>query len=355
LSSFSWTFGRRFALRIHDTPTSAANPTPARFLTPLDGLLLLMTLVWASNFTVVKLAFTQFPPHAFNAIRLLLASVLFLVAIALRRRPSAPTRAEAAQVTGTASPAPPESARPAAGGITPRDWAALAGLGLVGHLVYQASFMGGLARTTVANSSLIIGSTPVAIALATAALGHERVTRMHWAGVALSVFGIYLVAGQGFALGGPGMVGDLLMVVCVVCWTIYTVAARPLLSRLTPLVVTGYSMALGSVMYLPVGLPDLLTLDWGAISPGAWVALVYSATFALCVAYLIWYTAVQRIGNTRTAIYSNMVPVLALAMAVVWLGERVDIFKIAGAAAILSGVAVTRLAARREPTGPVET
>ena len=68
-----------------------------------------------------------------------------------------------------------------------RDWAALAALGVVGHFVYQWLFMSGVARTSVANSSLIFGCTPVTVALLSSALGHERITPVRWAGVALSL------------------------------------------------------------------------------------------------------------------------------------------------------------------------
>ena len=54
-------------------------------------------------------------------------------------------------------------------------------------------------------------------------------------------------------------------------------------------------MAVGTALFVPLGLPGLLVLNWREISFGAWAGLVYSAIFALCVSYLIWYTAVQRI------------------------------------------------------------
>jgi len=79
------------------------------------------------------------------------------------------------------------------------------------------------------------------------------------------------------------------------------------------------------------------------VSRGTWIALVYSALFALCVAYTIWYAAVREIGNARTSVYSNLVPVVALLTAVIFLHEPLSGRKLAGAAAVLIGVALTRL------------
>jgi drug/metabolite transporter (DMT)-like permease len=217
--------------------------------------------------------------------------------------------------------------------------------GLVGHFVYQLCFMIGLDKTTAANSSLILGCSPVVVALFSAALGHERVRPAHWAGAALSVVGIYLVVGRGARLGGASLVGDLLTICGLFCWGAYTVGAKGLLDRHSPLEVTGYSMAIGTVPFVLVGLGELRRLQWPNVPIGAWSALVFSAIFALFVAYLIWYVAVQRIGNLRTAMYSNVTPIAALAFAVTWLGEHLRPVEIAGALAILTGMALTRLTA----------
>ena len=117
------------------------------------------------------------------------------------------------------------------------------------------------------------------------------------------------------------------------------------MARMSPLVVTGYSMAIGCVFYLPFAWPAIRRVGWGSVSSHAWWAVALSAVFALCVAYMIWYTALERIGNTRTSVYSNMVPIAAMLVAWLWLGERIGPSKLAGAAAILIGVALTKIQA----------
>ncbi len=287
-------------------------------LTPIDGLLLLMVIIWGANFTVLKAALTEFPPLAFNAIRLVLSSAVFMVAIAVSGFPR----------------------------FSKRDWLALLGLAFIGHFIYQICFLVGLANTTASNSSLILGCSPVAVTLATAMTGHERVPRSQWAGVVLSVIGIYLVVGTEVHFGGGSLVGDALSLGALACWTVYTVGARPLLTRHSPLVVTGVTMTAGTMLVAPLGIPEIAALDWSRIDWWAWLALGFASIFALNIAYLIWYTAVQRIGNLRTSVYSNVTPVIAMAFAAVFLGEHVGVLKVVGAAAILCGVAVTRIVTR---------
>jgi drug/metabolite transporter (DMT)-like permease len=294
----------------------------------LDALLVIMTIIWGSNYSIIKSALREIPAAGFNGLRLLIASALFLLAIAIRK-------------DGASAP------------LTRRDWWIIAALGFVGHFVYQILFMSGLSHTSVANSALIIGCTPIFVALLTAALGLERTTPARWAGVLVSAFGIYLVVGRGAAVSGQTLAGDLTMLGAVLCWAVSTVAARPILARHSPLVVTGYSMAIGTVLYLPGSWRDLQRTAWASVSASTWAALVFSSTCALCIAYMIWYTAVQRLGNTRTSAYSNVVPIAAMIVAWAWLGEPIGALKLAGAAAIICGVALTRLGGSVD-TAPIE-
>jgi drug/metabolite transporter (DMT)-like permease len=83
-------------------------------------------------------------------------------------------------------------------------------------------------------------------------------------------------------------------------------------------------------------------VHWAAVPLAVWAPAVFSGLLALCVSYVIWYTAVQRLGSTRTAIYSNMVPIAGLFVAWAGYGETIGAARILGAAAILSGVVLTR-------------
>lgn len=311
-------------------------------LSRLDLLLVAMTIIWGTNYSIVKAAFREIDPQAFNAVRMTIASVVFLAIIfGMRFVPRdvladpAPDGAE--QVASIFhSPAP----------LTPRDWLSLLGLAIVGHCLYQYCFIAGLARTSVANTSLLLATTPVIIALMTAALGLDRIGLPHWAGAVLSVLGIYAIAGGGH-LDAASAQGDLLMLAAVCCWAVFTIWARQLMIRHSPVGVTGVSMALGTALYVPLVGGHLRLVDWRAVTPGTWVAVVYSALFALCVSYTIWYAAVRAIGSARTAMYSNVVPLVAMATAVLFLGEPLATRKVVGALAVVVGVALTRVGRRR--------
>jgi drug/metabolite transporter (DMT)-like permease len=294
-----------------------------------------MTIIWGTNYALVKTAFTELDPQAFNALRLVQASAVMVGANLLMRRyrPRRPDRGygEIASIFHT----PAE--------VTPADWFRLAWLGLVGHCLYQYLFIGGLARTSVANGALIVSASPIVITLLSTVMGKERLGALHWAGTGLSFLGIYIVVGRGAHVSEASLRGDMMLLVAVVCWALYTLGARPLMARHSPVGVTAWSMLLGTVMYLPLAAPALAGVHWSAVSALTWIKVVYSSLFAICIAYTIWYAAVREIGSARTSAYSNLLPIVAMVTAYVWLGEPLGLDKLGGAAAVLAGVALTRL------------
>ena len=297
----------------------------------IDALLVLMVIIWGVNYSVIKVAFEEIPPQPFNALRLAIASAVFYLGIRVARARARRDDRPTSSIFYTMHP------------LTRADRFQLAWLGVVGHCAYQFCFVGGVARTSVSNAALIIGATPVVIVVLAALIGQERLSWQHWLGALVSVTGIYLVVGYGAAAAaGSTIGGDVLVMVSVACWVAYTLGAGRLMTRHSPLYVTGITMVIGGIPYVVIALPQLILQEWDRVSTWTWTALVLSALLALNVAYLIWYIAVQRIGPSRTAIYSNVVPLVAMAVAAVWLGEPMTTAKIFGAAAVLSGIALTR-------------
>ena len=293
-----------------------------------------MALIWGTNYAIVKSAFQELDPQAFNALRLLLASsVLALTSGAARRFQFDDTFQTSERVTR-------------------REWIRLAAIGVVGHGIYQYLFVGGLARTSVANGALIISLTPVVITFVSAVGGKERIGARHWAGTLLSLAGIYLVVGRAAHVTQASMRGDVMLMFAVVCWAVYTLGAAPLMARHSPVGVTALSMLFGTAVYVPAVSSHLARAPWHSVSPITWIKLVYSAVFALCIAYTIWYAAVRRIGSARTAVYSNLLPIVAMATAYLWLHEPIGPVRLMGAAAVLVGVALTRLAHGRAGRSP---
>jgi drug/metabolite transporter (DMT)-like permease len=287
-------------------------------LAVLDLLLLLMILIWGSNFSIVKVALRDFPEVPFNAMRLVTATIVFLTVI-------------------LATPA-----RERLRALTRRDWIELVFLGAIGTFLYQFCFVSAVKRTSVGNGSLIIGVSPIVIAVMSAVVGHERIRPIRWMGIAVAMFGLYLVVGHGLDLSGQTWRGDLLMMGGVMCWAVYSVASQPILRRHSPLLVIALTFSIGATLYVLAMVPMLAGVDWRGISGFSWAMMLTSALLALNLSYWIWYTGLKRLGGSRTSVYSYLTPVVAIVVAAVWLGEPISGNQVAGAGAIFAGLLITR-------------
>jgi drug/metabolite transporter (DMT)-like permease len=283
--------------------------------------LVAMSLIWGVNYSVAKFGTTLVAPLAYNASRIVLAAVALLV-IARVAGGSAPTR---------------------------RDAVALFLLGILGNGVYQVFFIEGLARTRAGEAALVIGASPALIALLSWMRGIERLNTRATIGIAMSMFGVGLIvlgrATSGESAPDGSLLGDLLVLAGSLAWAIYTVLLMPYLSRVTGWWVSAWTMVGGAIVLAAVGGLDVMRTDWSALPAVAWGAIAYSSLGALVIAYMFWYYGVKKLGPTRTALYGNLQPLIALLVAWLTLGERPTIWQWTGASAIVSGVLLTRVQA----------
>ncbi len=292
---------------------------------PPDLAIVLLVLIWGSNFSVVKAALAQFHPLAFNSLRFVLASVVLAAFLAVF------------------------GGRPR---FDRRDWPRLVGLGLLGNVGYQILFIYGIDWTLAGNAALMLSAVPLIVAMLSVALGHESLSRAGWAGAVLSVSGIVLIvwgSSRGLSFGTDTVRGDLTMLAAACAWSAYTVLSSPYVRRYGTLPVTAWTMWVGTAGLLIVAAPALWAQEWAAISPAAWGALAFSGVFAIAVAYVLWYYGVRHLGSSRTAVYSNTVPVVALIVAWLALGEVPTLMQVAGTVLLLGGIGLARLRRQHAP------
>ena len=96
---------------------------------------------------------------------------------------------------------------------------------------------------------------------------------MRWLGIAVAMFGLYLVVGHGVDLSGQTWRGDALMMAGVICWSTYSVASQSILKRHDPLLVIGLTFSIGATLYVLALTPILIAVDWRAISGFSWLLI----------------------------------------------------------------------------------
>lgn len=294
----------------------SADSPPAFGLT--DVLMVLTTMVWGANVSVIKTSFSQMPPHAFNLGRFLVAAVLYAFLIWKSGEGFSVSR---------------------------KDWPRVIFLALTGITLYQVFFITGLSRTSASLVSMANAMTPIFIALLSTFLGFERLRWTGWLGIVLSVIGFYgIVLGRpnGFNLKGAEVGGVFLILLAGLMWAFYTIFARPVLQKMSALKLAGLTNIIGTVLYFPFAWKEFRRADFSLVSPGVWAGLLYSASLALVFGFVVWYKSVEKVGGARTGVYSNLTPVFGVLTACLFLGEKITWLQVFGALVIFTGVYLTR-------------
>ncbi len=280
--------------------------------------MLFVVLNWGFNMSVIKIGLRDLSPHAFNALRLVLASAAYAVILFFI----------------------PGGFRLARG-----DFRRAVGLGVLGILLYQVFFIQAINIMSASTAAIVMGTSPVFIALLSTAVGQERIHWAGWLGIAVSFAGFILVVSEqngGAVISWRNMKGAVLILLANACWAAYTVFAKPVLDRNSPFKVSALAGIAGTALYLPFTIPSLVRLDWRGISPGGWWAVAYSGLVAISLCFALWYVSLKAVGSSKTGIYSNLTPIIAAVIAAVLLGEKLTAIQITGAAVTLSGVYLTR-------------
>jgi len=288
-------------------------------LGPADLGMFFVALCWGVNFPLVKHVIAVLDPLVFNALRLALALLTLPVLALVLRTDLRVARSDL--------------------------WKLLA-LGLLGNAAYQLFFIHGIALTTASNTSVMLATSPVQVALVGALLGIERIGRWGWLGVFACLGGIVLlVTGGGgqIGLGGPTLAGDLLILCGCASWAFYTVGSKPLIRCYGAMRVTVYCMMLGIWPLLLIALPRMPAQPWDQVGWGMVAVIVFSGVVAIAIAYVLWNLGVKHLGATRTAVYVTIPPVITALIGWLWLGERFSALQWLGAALTLAGVLLTRL------------
>jgi drug/metabolite transporter (DMT)-like permease len=283
-----------------------------------DLSMLLVVLILAINFSLIKIALAEFSPLAFNGIRMAFASVILILFLFITRQ----------------------------GLKVPRkDIGKLVVLGIIGNTVYQVLFIHGINLTTASNTSIIMAMTPASVALLSSLCKHEKIHWAAWLGIGLSFVGFYLVItnhpGE-FVFSWKNLKGDMMIFLGNFAWAVYTVFSKPILGRITPLKWSSLTLAAGTVFFIPFCFPAFVRQDFGQISLKAWIILAFSGIFALALNYVIWYMSVKKIGNSKTVIYGNILPIFTVVFASILIAERIGLWQAVGAVIILSGVYMAR-------------
>ncbi|MFQ6085253.1 MAG: DMT family transporter [Candidatus Bathyarchaeia archaeon] len=281
-------------------------------------MLTIVVFLWGSSFVVIKLGLEEMPPTAIAFLRFLLVLPIFAIIAYTRHRAIFTT-------------------------AILRDWKTFVSLGLMGVTLGHVLQNVGLKFTTASNSSLIIASNPIFIALLASMYLKERLSTKQVSGMALAFFGMSVVImhREGFRFGSNpmGLIGDLLSLGAGISWASYTVFGKDALSRYDALMTTTSSMVYGTIFLFPIAL--VIEPAWGLpTSIRAWAFLLFLSYLSVGLGYLFWFKALEDASASETGVFLFFIPIVSMSTAYLILGEPVGILLALGAVMVLLGTVI---------------
>jgi drug/metabolite transporter (DMT)-like permease len=270
-------------------------------------------LFWGFSFISIKTAVAVFPPMTLGLFRFVF-SLLFLFFIKRRLAPGER--------------------------LKPRDIPLLCGAGLTGVTLYFFCENNGVALVTVSEASIVTGAIPVLVMTAEWAGGRlslippARIGGRRWLGAAVSMAGVWMVAGVSLAVSGS-LSGYLYMGGAALSWTAYCFLTRPLFARCSRIHIVFWQSVFGAAGFLPFAAAE--QGRWG--TPDLPVVLHIVFLGICCSALGYWYYAksLQTLGLGVTAVFLNFVPVVTVIGGFFLLKERLRPLQWAGALLVLGG------------------
>ena len=280
-------------------------------------LLILVTFVWAGLMPTGKIALQSLPPLTIGAIRLTVGTCLLL--LYMGRNPAHRVQWNSSLIGSFLL------------------------LGFTGYLVGVGCSYYGLQLTTVTNAALLNAASPVTLAMLSFIFLKERLAQRAIAGIALSVIGVSIIVTRGsweVVRDSQYNLGDLILLATQVSWGAYTIYGRQLMLRISPLAATTYAYLAGA-LWLILGCWLLERQQWNFAETTwpSWIAIAYQTVLGT-FAHFWFYDAVSTIGPSRAGIFLNLVPVMAIGIAYMFLGEIITIPHLIGGAVVLSGILV---------------
>ena len=169
--------------------------------------------------------------------------------------------------------------------------------------------------------ALLLGATPVFVGLISVVVGLETLARAFWIGALVTFAGVALVAAG--AGGGLEQLlgGDLLAIATAVTWAAYTVSIAPLMRRYSPYRISAVVLALGWVPLASLRIAAARRAVRSRFGWKVWLGFGYAVVGPLFLTNILWFTAIDRVGPSRAALFGNLQPFFAVFFALVLLSE----------------------------------
>ena len=289
--------------------------------------LALIALIWGWSFLFIEVAVAGLTPTSVAGARIGLGAIVMLVVVRAQRI------------------------------VLPRDlvvWRHFLVMGVVFNVIPFTLLAWGQERITSALTAVLNATTPLFAALLTALLLGERLKREQLFGVLLGFAGVAVAAGAGASdLRGSSITGSAAIVAAAACYGFGFAYARRHLAGTPPMVAATGQLLTATVVILPFSIATSVT-EGISLTPTRVLAVLLLGALGTGWAHLLNYRSIAEVGPTRASVVTQLVPVVAITVGVLFLDEPFHLRLVAGAALTLLGIALLHERLRRFRAIPVQ-
>ena len=213
-------------------------------------------------------------------------------------------------------------------------------LALTGFSAYNTMAYYGLQYTTAINGLLLQSIGPLFVALWSFVLFRTRLTWRQAAGICISLTGVLVIICHGSlaVLVGIGFNrGDVWFLIALLIYAYYTAALRRR-PAMHPLSFLAVGMGWGAVLLVPALAAEIASGQIMVFDPESVLTIIFVCIFPSLLGYQFLNRGIELIGANRAAPFMHLVPVFGSVLAIVWLGERFEIFHVVGYALVFTGI-----------------
>lgn len=287
-------------------------------MTAIHLKLLLTALFWGGTFIAGRMVAAHMGPYSAAFIRFVIASIVLL--IILQRREGRFPGLKRGQILPVLL------------------------LGLTGVFLYNVFFFKGLKVIGAGRAAIIIATNPIFISILSAWFFKERLTPLKIAGILISVLGAVVVISKGDLSGmfqGHLGWGEGAIFCCVLSWVAFSLIGKTLIPALSPLVLITYSSVAGTVMLLGPATAEGVFQSMRTYVLSDWVGIIYLGLLGTAVGFVWYYEGIMRLGPSKASVFINFVPISAVVLAFLILGEPVTPSLVMGTVFVSMGVYLT--------------
>lgn len=219
-------------------------------------------------------------------------------------------------------------------GRLPRDlktWVACGGMSIMNNVIPFTAISWGQHHITGGLASVINATTPMFAALFMAMAGLEGITPRKAIALGLGLVGVLVLKGGGFGDLGAQTLGILAVVLASACYGLSAPWSKVRLVGIPPLTTATLQLTMSSIIMAVIVLLFAEPAQYAAASGKTWISLILLAAVSTSIAYLLFFRIIARAGPSFVSLVTMIIPVSAILMGYLLLGERLTINEVLGA------------------------